>query len=765
MFVNRIIYKMKFINNKILIIFFLLLLFISKINAQNEAANWVMYPSKFNFNTNPPNVSNQLNDTFVENSTISDKQGNLLLYTNGFNVWNKNFQKVDGGEISSYKHKQITTGGGEYNYVLVPSPSDSNQFYVFGTWYPDIYKGNVVRIYTYAVIDISLNGGLGKIISKNNVIDTNQTTYIAATKHCNNKDYWIVTYRNNSNTFLSILLTKDGVSKTFVESKTSKNANFKLHYFWSDLKISPNGKFISVIGVDGLNKKERLETFLFNNQNGEITTRILNYTDTLIQYNYGGLEFSPDNTKLYFGNTKSEIFQFDLTVVDSNIINASKTKIVTVDNGQSSRMQLAPNNKIYVNGTIKDCIEKPNKKGNECKYTHQVVSVYDYVDFPTLVSSFLNQPAAIEKFCYKDSTTFKVLNAYTYDSIRWDFGDLASNKNYSNDTLAYHIYSNYGLFKGVLHMFKCGSESVYNFKVSISKPAKITFNILKPICINDKPFKLKHALPDSGIYTLNNLEIDSIVPNNIGVGKHLLNYQVVNDSGCVSDDSITIEIKPLPIAKIISSRSPLLCLGDSVIFTTSFSKNYWSTSDSSKSIIVKKAGLFYVSVVDTFGCKNNSDTIKVELKDIPVAKIIASDTLICEGNEFILTATGDGDYKWSNGKISKQIFIKANNSETYKLTVTNYCGNDEDTIKVTVLRTNAKAYPNPVRNKLQVDLSECGGTKQLVELFDESGKLILQFETENKSEKIDMSHFAEGNYLLRVGSNKYSQVFKVQFVN
>ena len=81
---------------------------------------------------------------------------------------------------------------------------------------------------------------------------------------------------------------------------------------------------------------------------------------------------------------------------------------------------------------------------------------------------------------------------------------------------------------------------------------------------------------------------------------------------------------------------------------------------------MKKAGLFYVSVVDTFGCKNNSDTIKVELKDIPVAKIIASDTLICEGNEFILTATGDGDYKWSNGKISKQIFIKANNSETYK---------------------------------------------------------------------------------------------------
>jgi hypothetical protein len=752
---------MKFINHKTIIIFLILSLIISKLTAQNEAANWVMWPSKFNFNTVPPSSSNQLNDTIIQSSSISDKNGNLLLYTNGFNVWNKNFQKIE-GNLSNYKDINFAAQG-PYNCLIVPSPADSNQFYIFGTWINKDNNGKGLRLQCYSIIDIHLNGGIGKVISSQNIIDTNLTFYIAATKHCNNRDYWIVTYRNNSKTFLSILLTKDGVSKTLVESKISEKPKVGLSPNWSKFKISPNGKFISIIGKDALYKKEQLETFLFNNQNGEITTRILNYTDTLIQYNYGGLEFSPDNSKLYFGNTKSEIFQFDLSIIDSNIINASRTKIVTVEKGQSSRMQLAPNNKIYVNGSIKDCIEKPNKK--DCKYTHQVISIYDYVNFPTLISSYLNQPAEIEKFCYKDSTTFKVLNAYTYDSIRWDFGDLASNKNYSNDTLAYHIYSNYGLFKGVLHMFKCGSESVYNFKVSISKPAKITFNILKPICINDKPFKLKHALPDSGIYTLNNLEIDSIVPNNIGVGKHLLKYQIENDSGCVSVDSLAIEIKPLPIAKIISSRSPLLCLGDSVIFTTSFSKNYWSTSDSSKSIIVKKAGLFYVSVVDTFGCKNNSDTIKVELKDIPVAKIIASDTLICEGNEFILTATGDGDYKWSNGKISKQIFIKANNSETYKLTVTNYCGNDEDTIKVTVLRTNAKAYPNPVRNKLQVDLSECGGTKQLVELFDESGKLILQFETENKSEKIDMSHFAEGNYLLRVGSNKYSQVFKVQFVN
>jgi hypothetical protein len=82
-----------------------------------------------------------------------------------------------------------------------------------------------------------------------------------------------------------------------------------------------------------------------------------------------------------------------------------------------------------------------------------------------------------------------------------------------------------------------------------------------------------------------------------------------------------------------------------------------------------------------------------------------------------------------------------------------------------VLRTNAKAYPNPVRSILQIDLSECAGSKQMVQLYDESGKCILEFDTDKKTEKIEMSHFAEGNYLLRLGTSKSSQVFKVQFVN
>jgi hypothetical protein len=168
---------MKFINNKILIIFFLLQLFISKINAQNEAANWVMWPSKFNFNTVPPSSSNQLNDTIIQSSSISDKNGNLLLYTNGFNVWNKNFQKIEGSGNILNNYAVATSGYNGIPCVIVQSPKDSNQFYVFGSDF-NAYKQNSKPIISYAIVDLNLNDGLGKVISKQLLLGTKALTSV-----------------------------------------------------------------------------------------------------------------------------------------------------------------------------------------------------------------------------------------------------------------------------------------------------------------------------------------------------------------------------------------------------------------------------------------------------------------------------------------------------------------------------------------------------------------------------------------------------------
>jgi hypothetical protein len=401
----------------------------------------------------------------------------LLLYTNGFNVWNKNFQKIEGSGNILNNYAVATSGYNGIPCVIVQSPKDSNQFYVFGSDF-NAYKPNSKPIISYAIVDLNLNDGLGKVISKQNIIDSNSAKVIAAVKHCNNKDYWIITHRDNTNTFLSILLSKTGVSNTIIESKIGQTYTF--YPSNSKIKISPNGKFISIYrGSNSLNQKLQMDLFLFDNKSGEISNPLITVLETNTNKNViaNGIEFSPDNSKFYFANSKSEILQYDLSIIDSKIINTSKTIIAKVSNGQSSAMQIASNNKIYVNGTNIDCIDNPNKKGLACNYLYKVFSIEGYVIYPTLVSSFFNQPAEIEKFCYKDSTTFKVLNANTYDSVRWEFGDLASNKNYSTDTLAYHIYSNYGLFNVVLHMFKCGSESTYNFEVFIFE-SQISYQIL-----------------------------------------------------------------------------------------------------------------------------------------------------------------------------------------------------------------------------------------------------------------------------------------------
>ena len=68
------------------------------INAQGEANNWYFgLNAGLDFNgTDPVPISGSLS-TNEGCATFSDKQGNLLLYTDGLTVWNRAHQIMPGG--------------------------------------------------------------------------------------------------------------------------------------------------------------------------------------------------------------------------------------------------------------------------------------------------------------------------------------------------------------------------------------------------------------------------------------------------------------------------------------------------------------------------------------------------------------------------------------------------------------------------------------------------------------------------------------------
>src|SRR5690606_40705031 len=103
-------------------------------------------------------------------STISDNNGNLMFYTDGVSVWNKNHDiMLNGtnlfGDISSTQ-----------SAIIVPKPLSNNIFYIFTV--DDKAGENGLR---YSEVDITLDNGLGGLTTtKNNLLDSSTTEKITA---------------------------------------------------------------------------------------------------------------------------------------------------------------------------------------------------------------------------------------------------------------------------------------------------------------------------------------------------------------------------------------------------------------------------------------------------------------------------------------------------------------------------------------------------------------------------------------------------------
>lgn len=108
--------------------FIIFLLYTTFVFSQQEASVWYFGQNagiKFHSDGSvTPLTDGQLN-TSEGCATISDNSGNLLFYTDGTTVWNKNHQVMQNGTglMGSWSSTQSAT--------IVPKPGSSNIYYVF----------------------------------------------------------------------------------------------------------------------------------------------------------------------------------------------------------------------------------------------------------------------------------------------------------------------------------------------------------------------------------------------------------------------------------------------------------------------------------------------------------------------------------------------------------------------------------------------------------------------------------------------------------
>ena len=360
-------------------------------------------------------------------SVISDSSGAVLFYSDGMTVWNKNHIIMQNGTglLGNFSSTQSS--------IIVPQPGQPNRYYYIFT-IGSMLTGPVGGGFRYSKIDMCLDGGLGGVIptQKNIKLLDTITEKIAVTRHSNGTDYWILVHKFNSNKFLTMRLTSTGVIDTIVTATGSTHPSTFNTWVQGQMKFSPNGQKIAVGGAGGL---KLLELFNFNNLTGVVSNSMaLSRIDNGDVY---GVEFSPDNSKLYTQSSSYTPFgldfgQYDLSSGNVVTINSSMNSLYHNPSPSSALLiglQLATNGKIYMisNGNygMLSVINNPNVYGAGCNYQAQVISLggkMGSLSLPTFIAGFdysnglIQCPTGISENTIKNN--FSIFpNPFSYETV------------------------------------------------------------------------------------------------------------------------------------------------------------------------------------------------------------------------------------------------------------------------------------------------------------------------------------------------------------
>ena len=301
------------------------------------------------------NTPKPLNDgkmsTFEGSAVATTAKGELLFYTNGETVWNRQHRPMPNGT------KLMGSGSSTQSALIVPDPGSGNIFYVF-----TVAPQGAPNGLRYSIVDMTRAEGLGDLPRVNLLLIQPVAEKLAAVRHANGRDTWVVAHRWNSNAFVSYLVTADGVSaKPLMSNVGSMNAGPGRNAIGA-LKFSPDGKRLAAALWRETNK---FEVYDFDRRTGKVSNP-RSFGPYAEAY---GVEFSPDGSKVYgtcngVGGGQTEIWQFDLQTNAKALVGKSANRKI-------GALQLGPDGRIYVaseDNPNLGIITQPNLLGKDCQY-------------------------------------------------------------------------------------------------------------------------------------------------------------------------------------------------------------------------------------------------------------------------------------------------------------------------------------------------------------------------------------------------------------
>ena len=406
--------------------------------AQGEANIWYFgLEAGLSFNSGSPvALTNSAMSTHEGCAVLSNDAGELLMYTDGVTVYNRNHQIMQNGS-GLLGHVSSTHSG-----TIVPLPGSNHLYYVFTLDYQSNPNG-----FRYSIVDMNLDAGFGAVTSiKNELIYTPSCEKVSVIKHANDTDFWIVTHATNSNTFYCHLLTSTGLSNSPVLNNIG--ATIGSYESIGAIKFSPDGTKLAVCHKSNdPTINSHVELFNFNTATG-VLSNYVNLLTSLVKDPYG-VEFSPNNSILYITlSGTEEIYQYDLTATD-----IPNSRITVFENSGNATffpraLQLGPDGKIYVavgEEPFIGAINNPNAIGLSCNFVPNAVDLNGKkgaLGLPVFNQSyFFNPTIQPQNACEGEPTTFYLNNSAITNTL-WNFGDGTT----STDINPTHTYTSAGTF-------------------------------------------------------------------------------------------------------------------------------------------------------------------------------------------------------------------------------------------------------------------------------------------------------------------------------
>ncbi len=362
---------------------------------------------RFDFNIQPFEVSESNNGLGFDNNnaSICDEDGNLLFYTNGCAVLNKDAEVMPNGDSLNYNiwmeifHWDNCQLGyvGTQNIMILNHPGNDELFYILHK--PRIYNGSGQDAgipLQYTLVDMLLNGGLGDVVEKNVDLFTEVnclSSFLTAIRHINGKDWWVIQPLAEDSVFLTYLISEEGI-----ERKEDQNTHQYFDRYRSSAsgtaKFSPDGTKYALY-----NYYDQLHIYDFDRELGLLSNhqKIEIYDENDIDIDdirFSSVEWSP-NSRFIYTASRDNLHQVDTW--EENI--ADGVRLIDTYNGTQDPfstnfflMAQGPDCRIYMcptNGTNSyHVINHPDELGADCDFVQNGIAL----PLPSGAGSFPNFP-------------------------------------------------------------------------------------------------------------------------------------------------------------------------------------------------------------------------------------------------------------------------------------------------------------------------------------------------------------------------------------